>query len=153
MGNKVSKYKTLIIFTIIGAFLLAMGQWNYLFFHILAEFFSIVVGFMIFVIAFNTKKYIKYRYFLLLGIGFLFVSSIDLLHTITYRGMNILEPTLFEATQLWILARFIEAGTLLAAFSFFFTPKKSNCKKCFFLYIAITAGALLMMAFGIFPKC
>lgn len=130
-----------------------MGVWNYLFFHILAEFFSIVIGFMIFVIAFNTKKYIKYRYFLLLGIGFLFVASIDLLHTIAYRGMNVIDPQLFEATQLWILARFIEAGTLLAAFTFFFSPKKSNCGYCFLVYSLITVSSLIMMAFGVFPEC
>jgi len=153
LGNLFAKYKDLIIFSIIGAIFFSTALWNYLFFHILAEFFSVVVGFMIFVIAFNTKKYIKYRYFLLLGIGFLFVSSIDLLHTITYRGMNILEPTLFEATQLWILARFMEAGTLLAAFTFFFSQKKFNYTKCFLLYTVILATALLMMAFGIFPQC
>ena len=138
---------------IIGVFLLVMGLWNYLFFHILAEFFSVVIGFMIFVIAFNTKKYIKYRYFLLMGIGFLFVASIDLLHTIAYRGMNVIDPYLFEATQLWILARFIEAGTLLAAFSFFFSPKKTSCVNCFLVYSSITVTSLIMMAFGVFPEC
>ena len=153
MGNRIEKYQTTIVFIVIGLFLFSIAQWNYLFFHILAEFFSIIIAFMIFVIAYNTKKYIKYRYFMLLGIGFLFVGSIDLLHTLTYRGMNIFDPVPFEATQLWILARFLEAATLLIAFSFFFTPKKFNCLICFATYLSITAISLVTMALGIFPEC
>jgi len=151
LENKNNKYISIIIFAIIGGFLFALAQWNFLFFHTLAELFSIMIGFMIFIIAFNTKKFVKYRYFQLLGIGFLFLSSIDLLHTLSYEGMNIFDPVLFEVHQLWILARYMEAGTILAAFTISFSPKKFNTARCFIVYLSITIISLTFMALDMFP--
>ena len=92
---------------------------NYLLFHFLAEVFSIVVAFSIFVIAGNSKKYIHNSYLLFVGIAYLFIGAIDLLHTLAYKGMPIFTDYDYYANQLWIGARFMESITLLLAFYFF----------------------------------
>jgi len=140
-------------FVALGVFLYAISFGNYLLFHVLAEFFSILVGFMIFIIAWNSRGFFRYGYIKVLGVGFLFVSSIDLLHTIVYKGMSILESGLFEATQLWIIARYVEAFTLLFAFSWLFKKKKQSEFGLFLSYTLIVAGLLAAVAAGIFPEC
>jgi len=96
--------------------LYAASRYNYLLFHALAEGFSVVVACGIFMIAWNSRRFLDNNYFLLLGMAFLFIGCIDLLHTLAYSGMNI-SPG-YDAdlpTQLWISARYLESITLLVA--------------------------------------
>ena len=72
---------------------------NYLLFHSLAEIFSIVVACSLFMIAWNSRQYIKNPYLLFIGIAYLFIGSIDLLHTLTYKGMPIFTDYDFYASR------------------------------------------------------
>ncbi len=140
-------------FVALGVVLYTISFGNYLLFHVLAEFFSILVGFMIFIIAWNSRGFFRYGYIKVLGVGFLFVSTVDLLHTIAYKGMAILEPGLLEATQLWIIARYVEALTLLLAFSLLFKKKNQSESGLFLTYTLIVGGLLAAVAAGFFPEC
>ena len=91
---------------------------NYLLFHTLAELFSIVIAFSFFTIAWNAKEHIKNQYILFIGIVYLFIGFIDLLHTLTYKGLPFFPGTHDYATQLWIAARYLESVSLLVAFYF-----------------------------------
>ena len=62
---------------------------NYLLFHTIAELFSIVIGCLIFMIAWTARDRIENSYLLFIGIGYLFIAGIDLLHPLAFRGMNI----------------------------------------------------------------
>jgi signal transduction histidine kinase len=100
-----------------------LSRSNYLLFHSLAEIFSIIIAFSIFVIAWNSRKIMDNNYFLFIGIAYLFVGGLDLVHTLTYRGMGVFpELNANPATQLWVAARFIESLSLLAA-TFFISRK------------------------------
>lgn len=102
----------LLIFT--GLYLLSL--YNYLLFHTIAEFFSIVIGCSIFILAWNSSRIVKNDYLLFIGIGFLFISLMDFLHAISYKGMGVFPGyDANVATQLWIAARFLESITLLIA--------------------------------------
>ena len=68
---------------------------NYLLFHSLAEIFSIVVACSLFMIAWNSRQYIKNPYLLFIGIAYLFIGSIDLLHTLAYKACRYLRITIF----------------------------------------------------------
>ena len=94
--------------------LLAVSQYNYLLFHSVAELFSIAVAWSVFLLVWNVRPYMKNDALFFLGISYLFIGAFDLLHTLAYKGMGVVEliekPDL--ATQLWVSGRGIEAGAL-----------------------------------------
>lgn len=89
---------------------------NYLLFHVIAESFSIVVGLAIFIIVWNARQFIQNDFLKFISIAFLFISILDFLHMITYKGMGLVPG--YDAnlpTQFWIAARYLQAFSLLAA--------------------------------------
>jgi PAS domain S-box-containing protein len=125
--------------------------YNFLLFHSLAELFSILVAFSIFVLAWKTQRFMDNGYLLFIGVAFLFVGLIDLIHTLAYKGMGVFPG--FDTnlpTQLWIAARYLQAlSTLLALF---FLKRRASI---FSLGVgfAIFVSFLLLSIFywGIFP--
>lgn len=127
---------------------------NYLLFHSLVEIFSIVVAFSIFVIAWNSERYIHNAYLVFVGIAYLFVGFLDLLHTLSYKGMRIFTDYDYYANQLWIGARFLESITLLVAFIFLKRKKLPKVECIFFLYLLITALLVASIFWWkVFPVC
>nr|WP_321400913.1 MASE3 domain-containing protein [uncultured Desulfobacter sp.] len=127
---------------------------NYLLFHTLAELFSIIVAASFFMITWNSQKYIKNPYLLFIGIAYLFIAFLDLLHTLSYKGMPIFTDYDFYANQLWIGARYMEALTLLTAFFFLNTSKRFNPELLFFIYTVITVMLVAsIFVWRVFPVC
>ena len=146
-----------LLYFILGILLLtalyACSLYNYLLFHNIAEIFSVVIAGAIFVIAWNTRQYLSNNFLLFLGIAYLFVGGLDLLHTFSYKGIAIFEGYSANlATQLWIAARSIESLSILAAF--LFLERKFRVKSLFLLYTAICIFLLLSIFYWrIFPVC
>ena len=65
--------------------------YNYLLFHSLAEIFSIVVACGIFIVVWNSRRILDNNDLLFLGIAFLFIGALDLVHTLGYTGMGIFQ--------------------------------------------------------------
>lgn len=87
---------------------------SYLLFHSVAETFSILVSFSIFLFALNTLDFVDARYFFVLGTAYLFVGAFDFLHMMTYQGMGVFSIEGSNiATQTWIIARYLESLSLL----------------------------------------
>ncbi|MBS3909976.1 MAG: SpoIIE family protein phosphatase [Actinobacteria bacterium] len=131
--------------------LYASSLYNYLLFHSLVELFSVVIAAGIFMVAWNSRKFIENDYLLLLGIAYLFVGGVDLIHTLAYKGMNIFPG--FDAnlpTQLWILARYMQSVSLLLAPVFL--VRKLNYRVAAIAYAGVSVLALLaIFEWGIFP--
>ncbi|MGB9892399.1 MULTISPECIES: MASE3 domain-containing protein [Thermodesulfovibrio] len=127
--------------------------YSYLLFHTLAEIYSIIIGTTIFIIYLNLRDKIDQGYVSLLGIAYLFVSIIDLIHTLAYKGMNIFQG--FDAnlpTQLWISARYLESLSFLCAT--LLINKKINVYPAIWIYSAITvANFISIFVFKSFPDC
>jgi len=126
--------------------------YNYLLFHSIAEVISIVISGGIFLVGWHSRKYMKSSFFLTLGISFLFISAIDLLHTLAYSGMgvfNVIGSNL--ATQLWIVARYWQALSYL--FASLIIKKKINVNYLFVSYIIIFFILITMIFQGFFPTC
>jgi PAS domain S-box-containing protein len=92
------------------------SRYNYLLFHSIAEIFSILVAFSIFIIAWNARRLLDNSYFIFIGIAFLFIGLLDLAHTLAYTGMGVFPDYGTNlATQLWISARYLQGLSLLIA--------------------------------------
>ena len=139
------------VLVFLGLYLASL--YNYLLFHSLAEIFSIVVAFGIFTIAWNSRRFLDNNYLLFIGIAYLFVGGLDLIHTLAYKGMDIFKGYQTNlATQLWIAARYTEGLSLLIAPLFFRRRFKIN-----FLFFGYTLALLLVLIsifyWNIFPIC
>lgn len=137
---------------LVGLYLSSL--YNYLLFHILAELFSIVVIYAMFMIAWNSRTYIENHYLMFIAIAYLFIAALDLLHTISYKGMVIFTDYDFYANQLWIAARYLESLSLLVAFVFFHVKKPLNIQLQLFVYALLTAGLVMtIFTWKVFPIC
>jgi PAS domain S-box-containing protein len=141
------------ILLLIGFYL--SSTYNYLLFHSLIELSSIIVAFGVFLLAWNSRHFVENNYYQLLGIGYLFVAGLDLLHTLAYKGMGVLDgdnPNL--ATQLWISARYFESIMLLVTPAIAFRAKKIDLQDFFARYLGIVILILLAIFWlEIFPAC
>lgn len=89
---------------------------SYLLFHTVAEFFSIVIAFNVFLFGWNTRRLTKNNFLVFISIAFLFVGIVDFVHALTYKGMNIFPGVSTNVpTQLWLLARYFLVGSFLTA--------------------------------------
>lgn len=146
-------------YTLAAAVLVAFGalyatsRWNYPLFHSLVESLSILIAFGIFVFTWNCRRFLEKSFFLVIGIAYLFVGGLDLLHTFAYKGVSVFgtqDPDL--ATQLWISARYLEAGSLFLAAMIM--GRKTNPIRLFLVYTNIFALVIAsIFAWNIFPQC
>ena len=127
--------------------------YSYLLFHSIAEIFSIVVACGIFLLAWNSRSLVKNSYILFIGIAYLFVAGLDIIHTLAYEGMGVFHG--YEAnlsTQLWLSARYFESASLFVAP--FLIKRRLKAKLVFIAYTVVT---ILMLAsifyWRIFPVC
>jgi two-component sensor histidine kinase len=147
----------IIIRAIIGCALLfglfLASRYNYLLFHSLAELFSIMVAFGIFMIFWNSRHLQENSYFLFIGIAYLFIGGLDLVHTLGYTGMNIFKGYNTNLpTQLWIAARYLESLSLLVAL--IFIKRELRVYLVFFIYTIIFTLIIASVFFwNIFPDC
>jgi PAS domain S-box-containing protein len=127
--------------------------YSYLFFHVIAEMFSIVVAFGIFMIAWNSRRFIDNNYLMFIGIAYLFVGILDLFHALGYTGMGIFQGYDTNLpTQLWIAARYLQSLSLLAAP--FYLRRKLRIYPVLMSYTLIVAVLLGTIFFGnVFPDC
>lgn len=139
------------LFLFVALYLVSL--YNYLLFHSIAEMFSIVVAFGIFAIAWNSRQFLDNHYLFFIGIAYLFVGGLDLVHVLAYKGMGVfpgVEANL--ATQLWIAARYVESLSLLIAP--LFLRRKLRALPIFLGYAIATLLLLLSIVYwSIFPVC
>lgn len=101
----------------VGVALLALNA-NYLLFHTLAEFIAVLIAFMAMVVASISLGFTRNQFSLYIAIAMGWCGALDLLHTLSYQGMGLLPLGIGgsnTATQLWLIARFLQALALLTA--------------------------------------
>jgi len=123
-----------------------------LLFHTLAELFSIVIKITIFAILYNSREHIDNSFFLIVGLSFIFIGFIDLIHTLAYTGMNIFigYDTNLPA-QLWISARYLQSISFLTAS--LVLNKKINEKYYLIGFTLFTVLIIISIFLRIFPDC
>lgn len=148
--SRFSDYPVIFIFILLAVGLACSSIYSYNLFHSMSELFSIIVAASVFVIAWNTRNLSPNPYLLFVGISYLFVAIIDLVHTLSYKGMGVFAATDANLpTQLWIAGRYLQAVSLLAAPCFI--GRRLRTVPVFLVYSAATAGVLTLIFAGTFP--
>ncbi|UCC19495.1 MAG: PAS domain S-box protein [Promethearchaeota archaeon] len=144
--------KEILFISITLIFISFSSIYSYLLFHSIVELFSIIIAGGVFLVGWTSRKYMKTPFFLVIGISSAFIAVIDLIHTLAYPGMNIfLNYNANLATSLWIAARYLQAGSYLAASLLI---KKSIKPKYLLLINLIAVVGLLFLIFAeFFPVC
>lgn len=105
---------------LLTAFLAAVSYSNFLLFHTLAELFAIMVAIVLSVVAWHTYSFSRNHFLMYLGIGYLWIGILDLMHTLSFKGMGVFVSSgANEGIQFWIMTRYLEAVLLLSAPLFF----------------------------------
>jgi PAS domain S-box-containing protein len=139
-----------LIFGLALFFTYLSSLYSYLLFHSIAELFSIIISGGIFLIGWNTRKYIKSSFFLVLGVSFIFIGILDLLHTLAYSGMGVFpSPSTNLATQLWIAGRYVKAFSFVLALSLI--HKKVNPNFLLLFYALLDSVLIALIFQGFFP--
>ncbi len=132
-----------------GAVLLGVALENYLLFHALVEMAAVGVALALFILVWSNRPYLENAYFLVLGIGLLFVGALTLLHALAYDGMGVFGSGPGLAPQLWVAAGLLAAATSVGA------PLAIGRDVAplylFGAYAAVTAALLAAIATGVFP--
>ena len=134
----------------VSLFLVLIASFNFLAFHTFIELITIVISFLIFSFAWSTRKFTKNSFLLFLACGYFWIGSLDLMHTLTYKGMNIFDMgTVNLSVQFWIGTRYLEAFLLLAAP--FVAMRHQDGYKLLAAFGLVAISLTLVIFSGLFP--
>jgi len=155
-GVREHKYMTIVtvllgVIILVGLYLTSL--YSYLLFHSIGEMFSIVVACGIFMIAWNSRRFMNNSYFLFIGIAYLFIGCLDGIHTLAFTGMGVFTGYNTNLpTQLWIAARYLESLSLLIAP--FLIGRGLKASFIVLGYMVLSSLSLLSIFYwDIFPVC
>jgi len=153
IGEKIFfSFSNLILVGLVVLGLIFISFYNYLLFHTLAEFFGILIAFSLFGIIWNARNVLKNNYFILLGIAYFFVGSLDLFHLLSFKGMGVFASYAENLTaQLSIASRYLLSVTFLIAP--LFINRRFNPKFYLLVYsLIIFVVIVLIFVLQIFPS-
>jgi PAS domain S-box-containing protein len=131
----------------------AISRYNYLLFHNLVETLAAVVACSVFMLFWNTRRFLSNGFYLFIGIACLFAGIFDLLHLWTYKGTSVL-PGFGgdESIQLKTAGRWIASLSFLI--SPFFFRRRLNAAAAMGFYAGLFVLVLYsIFAWGLFPDC
>jgi len=127
---------------------------DYLLFHSVIEFIGAAVAISIFLLAWNSRRFVDTGFYIFIGSVFLASGMITILHALAYKGMGVIPGTAQNAnlaTQLWLANQYILAIGFVAAP--FFAGRKARSFALFLFFGGITALILLSIFWWkIFPS-
>ena len=130
----------------------AASRYNYLLFHSLVEVFAAIVACAVFMLFWNTRRFLDNGFFLFIGIACLFAGLFDLLHALTYHGMAIFPGASGdESIQLKTVGRGIASVSFLI--SPLFLRRKLNAPVTLAVYGGIFVLVLCGVTWNLFPDC
>lgn len=151
-GNSTSpqqKWLTLALWVLLAAAALYVGYLRTpVLAHDMAEAFTFVVAFSIFLLTWNARGLIDNHYFIFIGIAYLYVGAIDYVHTLSFEGVFTREHY-SESIELWFAARYLQAASLLVAP--LFASRKIRPGVAFGVFTVATTALFGLIFFGIFP--
>jgi hypothetical protein len=122
---------------------------NYIAIHTILEFFSMAVSFSIFSYGWKLFNFSRSRKILLLSFLFFIVGMLDLLHTLSFKGMPffITESSIAKATWFWISARIIESLMMVIVLIVPDRQLQLDPRRACLLLCAVVIGSISFMVF------
>ena len=118
---------------------------HYLLFHTIAEMLSIIIAFTAMIVATQSRTFTQNMFVTYLAITIGWCAVLDFIHTLSFKGMNLLETdTANPATQLWIAARLLQALALLISPIFLFRKIRLGYLHLVFGVICTILATLIM---------
>jgi len=149
-----NRFRGVIYFNAIALTLLVIiGYYNYLLFHMVIELSTVFLGVFIYLIAIYSNKYSHDNSFVFIGIAYLFIGTLDILHTIAFEGIEVFDFSIGVVTRFWLGARFMEAFVLFFAFHNLLKVKIIESMKIYISFTVVTILILISIyACSLFPK-
>ena len=153
MQNRKKLYVSVLIWVAVAGVLYLIRRYDYLLFHPLAEMFSVAVAVAIFMLVWNVRQSLDNSYLLFVGVAYLFVGCLDMVHTLAYQGMGVFDR--YETNlqnQLWIAGRYLQSLSLLIGT--FFLGRRLKPELVLAGYVAATSLLLgTIFYWNVFPVC
>ncbi|HEY9053435.1 MAG TPA: GGDEF domain-containing protein [Rectinemataceae bacterium] len=139
----------ILVVIVLPALLILEG---FLLFHALTENLVIIINIILFIIGTRTYRYSKDSKLLFMSTAFIFVASLGVFHTLTYKGVNLIAGVdASMATQFWIARRLLESACILGAT--YVGKREFSFLRLNLLFFAITLALVLSIFGGWFPAC
>jgi len=137
---------------ILSCVLVVASFYHFPVFHVLAEFFAIIIAVTMAVVAWQMYPFTRNNYLMYLGCGYFWIAALDVVHVLIFKGMGIFPVSGGNpGTQFWIAARYLESFVLLSAP--YFLNHSFNVKGVFW-FLGSTAFLLfVVITSGLFPDC
>src|SRR5208337_1384445 len=102
----------------------------------------------------NCISSIENQYLRLIGISYLSVGLLDLMHTLSFKEMPIFTDYDYYAPQFWIASRYVESLSMLAGFGLLKTKGRINPFLAGAVYLVLTAWLIAtILYYRTFPVC
>lgn len=133
-----------VFFILLFLFLTSLA--SYAAFYALVEIVSIIIAFSIFLLAWSSRRFHEHDFVLYLGIAFLFIAGIDLIHLFISPEFAIIKGYDENLSQqLRIAGRFLESVSFFLAFSAL--AKKIQVSTIFWGYLVVFVSFLFSILF------
>jgi GAF domain-containing protein len=137
--------------TLAGALLYALSRYSFPVFHGLIELFAASVALAIFFVTWHTRRFLDNHYVGIVGMAYLGVAVVGVLHTLAYKGTGIFPNAGSDlATQLWLADRYIAAFAFLVAPAF--VKRRANLRVALAVSTALSAALVIAIFAGAFPN-
>ncbi len=139
---------------VVMALLIPFSRGHFLLFHTVVEMAGIGVAWAVFMILWNARRFVEEEAYVVLALALLGAGTLDLLHTVTFKGMIPLVPDrpTDTPTQFWIAARTLE--TLGMAAVPLLLRRRGLTLPAAVVTLALTGGAILaIVVWDVFPRC
>jgi signal transduction histidine kinase len=147
-----SKYIEAFIWILALPVLFFLSRYNYNLFHSIADGISIAIAVCVFMIIWNSRRFLDNNYFLFTGIAFLFFAFLDLMHVLGNKEMGVFPEFGNLGPTLYIASRYLLSISLLIAP--LFINRKLNVSLTLAGYSVVTLLVLLsILDWNIFPVC
>ncbi|GFO57068.1 hypothetical protein GMSM_40750 [Geomonas sp. Red276] len=125
---------------------------SYTLFHTLVEITTVAIGFSLFILTWNSSRFLTGTFLSALGIGYAFAGLSDLLHALAFANVILFHgSTANLAMQFWISARLLQGATCLLAP--LMVSRRIGNHALFAVFLLVEAVVVTLIFTGRFPEC
>ena len=141
----------------VGAILCSLyvvSTFNYVLFHSLVAVVGTLVALTVSLVTLTAHQSSRMPYLSFIGLGYVFVGLLDMLHMLSFNGMHVFTDYDYYAPQFWLAARFLEGTSVLLAMTCLSRGGQFSLPVAFAGFSVVTIGLTSsILYFHSFPVC